>query len=176
MLKKIKKYFQKRKEEREKRKMVESTKKFFGSSTFKYICAGVGVLLIIIFAWVAISNNNKQGYTEISYSELQNKVANKENFVLFIGRNTCSACSMYKEILNSKFAKEHKDVTIYYIDMDKLADGESATFNSTYDYSVTPTTVVLTNGKVQSNLDKVTGSDCYDALIKLLIKKGFIKG
>lgn len=146
----------------------------------KTIIKTIGILAVLVLAVIFIAkvakDNNRLGYTEISYSQLTEKVNNKDDFVLFIGRETCSACSMYKKILNSRFKTEYKNVTIYYIDLDKLSDEESATFNSTYDYSVTPTTVVLTDGKVQSTIDKVTGADCYDDLIGLLTRKGIIKG
>lgn len=135
------------------------------------------ILLIFIITIscfvVGCTNTKKIGYTEISYSELQDKVSNKDTFTLFIGRETCSACSTFKQILNDKFTKQYPNATIYYIDLDKLTDEEKATFNSTYDYSATPTIAVITEGKF-SNTDKVTGSDKYDDVINLMKKKGLI--
>lgn len=132
------------------------------------------IMLLTIFS-IGLIGCGKKGYVEITYSELQVKVNNKENLVLFVGRESCSACSTFKEILNERIPKEHKNLTIYYIDLAKLTDEELIKFNSTYDYSATPTTFIITSGK-PSNLEKYEGYDSYDKLIKKLIEKGFIKG
>ena len=141
----------------------------------KLIILAIVVSLIVGLALYGITVVTNKGYVEMNYTQLKQKMENKETFVLFIGTESCSACNMYKEILNNKFAKEYRTVTIFYIDVSKLTDAESASFNATFDYSVTPTTLVITEGRV-SNIDKIEGSNNYDNLIELLKRKGIIKG
>lgn len=132
------------------------------------------IVFLIVISCFLVGCTEKLGYTEISYSELQDKVANKETFALFIGRASCSACTTFKQILKDKFTKEYPTATIYYIDLDKLSDEEKTTFNSTYDYSATPTIAIIVNGKF-SNTNKVTGSDKYDDMISKMKEKGIIE-
>ena len=133
-------------------------------------------LLLVLIVTVFVTGCGRKGYEEISYKDLKSKVENSETVVLFIGRETCSACSVFKGVLNDKYAKEYsKEATIYYIDLDKLSDDEKIEFNSTYYFSATPTVTILENGKF-SNQNSVTGSDQYDEMIKKMKEKGILKG
>ena len=133
-------------------------------------------LLLVLVVTIFMTGCGRKGYEEISYSDLKDKVANEETVVLFIGRETCSACSVFKGVLNDKYAKEYaKEATIYYIDLDKLSNEEKIEFNATYYFSATPTVTILENGKF-SNQNSVTGSDHYDDMIKKMKEKGILKG
>ena len=135
-------------------------------------------ILLVVAAIMAIfvTGCGSSGYTEISYKELQNKVANEETIVLFIGRETCSACTVFKGILKKQYKGSYaKQATIYYIDLDKLSNEETVEFNSTYYFSATPTVAILTNGKF-SNIDTVTGSNKYSELIEMMKRKGILNG
>ena len=117
----------------------------------------------------------KQGYEEISYNTLNQKTNNGETFALFIGRESCSACTIFKGILNNSYAKEYaKEATIYYIDTDKLTDNEYAEFNSKYSYTATPTITIIVNGKF-STLNSVEGTGSYSDMIDMMKNKGLLR-
>ena len=133
-------------------------------------------LLLVLVITIFMTGCGRKGYEEITYSDLKDRVANEETIVLFIGREGCSACSVFKGVLNDKYAKEYaKEATIYYIDLDKLSNDEKIEFGATYNFSVTPTITILVDGKF-SNSNSVTGSDCYDEMIKKMKDKGILKG
>lgn len=132
-------------------------------------------LLLLLVVTIFMTGCGRKGYEEITYSDLKDRVANEETVVLFIGRETCSACSVFKGVLNDKYAKEYSsEATIYYIDLDKLSDEEKIEFGSTYNFSATPTVTILVDGKF-SNSNSVTGSDSYNSMIKLMKDKGILK-
>lgn len=133
------------------------------------------LLVLLTMSVFLICGCGKKGYIEISYSELSKKTVNKDTFILFIGRASCSACSIYKEVLN-QHANDHKNIDIYYIDLDKLSIEEQAKFDATYDYSVTPTSFIIIDGSISSLYDKFTGYTIYDDLMDRLKERGIIGG
>ena len=132
-------------------------------------------LLLLLVVTIFMTGCGRKGYEEITYSDLKDRVANEETVVLFIGRETCSACSVFKGVLNDKYASEYsKEATIYYIDLDKLSDEEKIEFGSTYNFSATPTITILVDGKF-SNSNSVVGADSYNSMIKLMKDKGILE-
>lgn len=133
------------------------------------------LLLLIAVISITLIGCAKQGYKTITYNELQKKIENKETFILFVGRESCSACSIYKEILNER-ANDHKGINFYYIDLDSLSEEEINKIDSTYDYSATPTSFIIEKGEMPTSFDKFTGYNIFDNLIEKLKEKGIIKG
>ncbi len=136
----------------------------------------------ILFAFLAvltifITGCAKKGYTEISYSDLNEMVDSKKTFALFIGKTSCTACDTFKGILKSTYKGEYsKEFTIYYIDLDKLSADEKIVFNSTYDFSSTPTVVIVVDGKFNTSNVVLDSTDDYDNMVEVFKNKGYIKG
>ena len=136
----------------------------------------LGLLVISFVLVVLLTGCGRKGYTEISYSELNKKIANNETFALFIGKTSCTACDTFKEVLNDAYAKDYaEEATIYYIDTDELSDDEFAEFRTKYYYSGTPTVTIIVEGKF-SSINSVTGSDKYNDMINMMKDKGLLKG
>lgn len=133
------------------------------------------LLLLLVVSSLALIGCTKKGYINISYKELENKLSNQDTFILFIGRETCSACSVFKEVLN-EHAKDHKEIEFYYIDLDSLSDEENIKLDSKFDYSGTPTSFIIEKGQIPSSYDKYTGYNSYNDIINKLKEKGIIKG
>lgn len=113
-------------------------------------------------------------YNEISYKDLNNMLENKEDFILFIGSNTCSACSVYKETLNGVIEEYGTDVK--YIDLSKLSDKEESELLSKFPITGTPTTVFITKGEEKSSYNRIVGSAKKSEIIKKFKENGYIKG
>lgn len=111
-------------------------------------------------------------YTELSFDELQNKLNNKDSFVLVIGSNTCSACAMYKETMEEVI--KDKQVEIFYLDNDKLNEEQYLKIKSKYIIEGTPTTVFIKDGQQTMTYGRINGSASYSEVIKMLKKYGFI--
>lgn len=135
--------------------------------------AVVAVLAVIFFI---ISNNKINTYKEITYNELVELVDSGDKFILFIGSDSCSHCTMYKENLNIVIPKTH--VLVNYIDITKISNEELAYINARFAFTATPTTVFIKAGKedVAERVEKkYVGSLETKKIKELFIKYGYIE-
>ena len=124
---------------------------------------GIGYLLFN-------SNNN---LIKLDYSDLENKIENKEDFVVCISRTTCSHCNDYKPKLK-KIANKYK-INIYYTDIDKYSKTELEKFNNLISFDGgTPVTIFIKNGEEKTTATRIEGDISTDKIIDKLKKNGFI--
>lgn len=146
-------------------------------SNTKIILISALALFVLILVFFIYNNSKKiNEYKEISYDELVKLVDSEENFILFIGSNSCSHCNIYKETLNIVISKTH--VLVNYIDISKLNDEELAYINARFSFTVTPTTVFIKKGNedVSDRVEKKIVGSLDSSKIKELFKKyGYIK-
>jgi len=109
-------------------------------------------------------------YDEVTFQKLNDMIKNKEDFVLMIGAESCSACKSYKIALDKIIEKYKLDVK--YIDNDKLSDDEYADLQSNFYFTATPTTVFVENGK---ETDRMVGNKKYSQTVEMLKEKKYIK-
>ena len=115
----------------------------------------------------------KTTYDEVSYSDLNNMIDNKEDFILFIGSSTCSACTAYKVTLND-IIKEY-NVDVKYIDLSKLSKEEQSELTSEFPISGTPTTVFITDGKEEDTHNRIDGNARNSKIVEKFKENGYIK-
>lgn len=137
----------------------------------------IGVLIFtVIISYMVYHFSGPKTYQTIEYNELVELVEGNEAFILFIGSNNCSHCSLYKQTLE-QVVKEYK-IEINYIDISKLVDEEYAYLNSHFAFSVTPTTVLVKAGEDPSServVNKFKGAKKYNDLVEILKKYEYIK-
>lgn len=131
-------------------------------------------LLILIAIVFMLTGCGKTTYDEISYSELNNMIDNKEDFILFIGSSTCSACAAYEITLND-IIKEY-NVDVKYIDLSKLSDKEESALTSQFPINGTPTTVFITDGDEQDTHNRIDGNQKMSRIVSKFKENGYIKG
>lgn len=88
------------------------------------------------------------GLHQLSYSEYQEKIDNKEHFVVILERATCSHCVTYMPIAE-QFASDN-NLPMYYVDTDTFTNEDWEKFEKSNSYLKkakgewgTPTTLVL---------------------------------
>lgn len=135
----------------------------------------VTVLLVLISTLLLFSGCNKKlvGYTEISYNDFNNKKETGDTFPLVIGSTTCSACSMYKPVME-QFISDYQ-VEVFYIDLSKLTDDEYNKLKTEISFSGTPTTVFYEQGKLTSYYDRIDEAVSIDKVKTKFSEKGYIK-
>ena len=129
------------------------------------------ILLVIVFLLTGCVTDN--GYTEISYKELLEKLDNQENFVLTIEATGCSYCEKFEKTIveiNKKYSLDIK-----YIDMAKLNEEEKKYIKSIFPYTGTPTTINIVNGQEENSLSRIEGAKDYSYVKEKLIKWGYIE-
>ncbi len=112
-------------------------------------------------------------YDEIDYDKLSTMIEEKEDFVLFVGSETCSACSAYKVTVNK--IVEKYGVDIKYIDVSKLTEKQNSELTSNFAFSATPTTIFVTKGEEEDTFNRIEGNQKYSEVVERLTKKGYIK-
>lgn len=133
------------------------------------------ILLIIIISILIINylNTPKKGeFKEITYNEIQEKLNNKESFVLVISQSTCSNCATYKPKV--KIIAEDYGLNIFYIDIDLLENKDEVLKELKLSGS-TPTTLFIQNGEEKSMLNRLEGDLSSKTVIKKLQELGFIE-
>ena len=67
------------------------------------------------------------------------------------------------------------NVTIYYIDLDKVNDTEYGMLKSMFDFTGTPTTINIVEGKENTASPRIRGRSDYLEIKNRLISWGYIK-
>ena len=113
-------------------------------------------------------------YQTINYKTLDSLVKDKESFVLVIGSASCSACSVYRQTMQS-IIKEY-NLMIYYVDVDNFSREEEARLIERFPFEGTPTTVFVVDGYEVDTEDRIVGAGSKEVVISLLKKYNYIKG
>ena len=117
--------------------------------------------------------NSNSNLIELDYHNLENKINNKESFVVCISRTTCSHCNDYKPKLR-KVANKYK-INIYYTDIDKYTKTDLKKFNNLISFDGgTPVTIFIKNGEEKTTATRIEGDVSTDKIIDKLKKNGFI--
>lgn len=114
----------------------------------------------------------RTSYDEISYSELQDLIDNKESFPLVIASATCSACNSYRPTLE-KFIEKY-NVDVKYIDLDKLTDKEESDLMNEFPITGTPTTIFVKNGEEKDTYNRIVGNKKFSQTEDAYRENGYI--
>ncbi len=128
------------------------------------------ILITTILTFTLVGCGGPKTYDEINYNELETMIKNKEDFILFIGAESCSACEAYRITVNKLV--ENNKVDIKYIDNDKLSDDEYSELMANFYTTSTPTTILVKKGK---ETDRIVGNQKYSKVEKTLKEKGYIE-
>lgn len=131
-------------------------------------------LTICMILFITGCGKKLSGYTEISYQEYVSKIETGDTFPLVIGSATCSACNMFKPIMESFISKYQ--VEVFYIDISTLSEDDYNLLNSEINFSSTPTTVFIKDGKQTSVYYRIVGSETLSGVVNAYTKMGYIEG
>lgn len=142
----------------------------------------IGIIVVafavigLVYASTTLNKKNKDidsHLVEISITELQEKVDNKESFILVISQTNCSHCAEYKPVLKEVLADY--DIIAYEIDEKKLSTEENGQLKNIANISGTPTTVFIVNGEEKNTQSRLVGSANKTKIINRLKANGYIK-
>ncbi len=129
-------------------------------------------ILICFLSLFLLVGCGKKEYTELSYAELENKLNNKDSFVLLIGSDTCLACAIYQETMQD--VMKDTNVEIFYVNLHALSDEDYSKIYSKFVVNSTPTTIFISEGEETSTYDRIVGAANYEKVISSLEKHGYI--
>ena len=171
-------------EEVKEEKVVKEKKSFSLTSKQKDL---ILILLVVVLLVVALFVTMKKtpkldielpitlqgevGFTEITYSEYEEKMNAKEPFLVVIVRDGCGYCEMYEPIVE-EVANEYR-LPIYYINMNNDEYTALGTSNSYFKKNQgkwgTPTTLFMYGNSV---IDSIPGYVDKDEFVKF-VKENF---
>lgn len=160
---------------------VESLKK----STKGDIILVLGLVVVAFLGFLVMKDKNtdpayelplilsgEAGLQQLSYQEYQEKIDNKEHFVVILERATCSHCVTYMP-LAEQFASDN-NLPMYYVDTDTFTVEDWEAFEKSNSYLRkakgnwgTPTTLVLAGSEA---VDYVVGVTEASELMELYNK------
>lgn len=130
-------------------------------------------LCLLIVACFFMSACGKNGYQELTYHELMNKLEDKNNFVLTLEAASCINCEIFKGTITEITRKYN--ISVYYIDLDELSEEEESNLKKMFSYTGTPTTINIVNGIEKNSLSRIIGASDYASIKDKLISWGYIK-
>jgi len=130
----------------------------------------------LIYAGTTLHKEEKEEnnhLVEISFKELQEKIDNKDSFILLLSQTTCSHCAEYRPVL--KKVLKNYNIYAYEIATDKLDKEQTAKLKDIANASGTPTTVFIENGEEKNTGNRLVGAASESKLISRLKAVGYIK-
>lgn len=139
---------------------------------YLYLLIGVLVLVVIFFSYQMFFK--KSNLKSLTYEEINEKIDNKDSFVLCLTSTKCSHCNVYKPKLE-KVANKY-DITIYYADVDTFDKEDYNKLKSEFSFDgSTPITIFINDGEEETTATRINGDISTDKIINKLKKNGFIK-
>ena len=135
------------------------------------------ILLILLFVSLGVlyirkkEEENTLVY-EINMQQLEEKINNKDTFILVMTQTGCVHCQSYLPTIK-KVSREY-GVTFYVLNRAKLSKEEYNRLNDIANISGTPVTIFIVDGEEKTALNRLTGSIEKSRLVEKLISEGYI--
>ena len=155
---------------------MEKKEKSKNILTIIIILISISAIGGLIFAGITLNKKNEKvdhSLISITYKELDEKMKNKESFILVISRTDCSHCASYKPKLKSILTDNN--LVAYEIATDTLEKKDEKKFKSLFTIQGTPTTVFITDGEEKTVSNRLIGDVSSNKVIERLKSLGYIK-
>ena len=130
------------------------------------------IMVISILFVTGCKDKKSPHIKDISLSKFEDKINNKESFVLYIGNENCSHCTAYMPTLKKVLDKYNID--IYHLDNSKLSEKEYLEFKEYISISGTPTIVFIENGEEETALNRIVGEKSEKETVEIFKVNGYI--
>lgn len=144
----------------------------------KNIFLGVIIILLIVLGTYLIyslsfKNTDKESnLVNLSVSELEAKINNKDTFIIVITQTGCSHCEQYIPELN-RTLKEN-NLTAYKLNITELNKEDSSILSRYINFSGTPTTIFFHDGFESTTLNRIVGYASQAKITERLKSLGYI--
>lgn len=102
---------------------------------------------------------------QITLTEFENKVLDKENMTILVSSSTCLYCMQFEPIVEEVLKEQEK--IIYVIEIKSMDDIEVERFREYYEFTITPTIFTIKDGIVTA---EQTGATTKEKLEKWMIE------
>lgn len=130
-------------------------------------------LLFIVLTILILTGCGNNPIKEISYSELETSLKNKETFILEIVQDGCHNCEEFTPTFK-KILKEN-NLTAKQINLTNLTQEENTNLENLYNITGTPTVIFIENGEEPSISRRIIGARESSFIKTKLGIAGYIK-
>lgn len=130
----------------------------------------------LVYASVTLNKKTEEmenHLIEISFTELQKKIDNKETFILVYTQESCSHCMMYKPTL--KEVLYENNIYAYELQTNKLTKEEAAKLKDIANADGTPNTIFIKDGQEISTNVRLVGNQPKSNIVSRFKTLGYIK-
>ena len=130
----------------------------------------------LIYASIKLNKDNKEAdkhLVTLSYSELMEKIENKDSFIMVVTQTGCTHCEAYKPVLKDVLVEY--DLYAYEVNTAELSEEEKAKFKDIANTSGTPTTVFINDGEETTTANRLVGNRPRSDIVNRLKALGYIK-
>lgn len=146
----------------------------------KQIITGIVLILIVvglcfgIFMLAKYMEKKEESpyFIELTGTELQKKVENKESFILVVTRSGCEYCEMYKPTFRET-VEEYKLKT-YYINFATFNKKETEFYRKNFNVPTTPQTLFINGGEETTVQNRIVGNVPKYKIVERLESLGYI--
>lgn len=129
-------------------------------------------IMLVLICTLMLTGCEKSYMKEISYTEYQELLKNKETFILEVMRTDCSACISFKPKI-TQVANDYK-IEIKYINTDHISDKEKEKLFADTGISGTPTVLFYNDGVEKTVSSRINGSVSVDKIISKFKANNFL--
>lgn len=136
--------------------------------SFLLLCSFLMILLFITGC-----NATTEYVSDISYKSIKNMVAEKEDFILYVGNKSCPHCKIFEPKFR-KVVNEQK-IKAYKLDTATLTNDEYNEFVGLVGSLGTPTVLFFYNGEESGTANRIDGDVSEQKIIDRLKANEYIK-
>ena len=141
-----------------------------------FILYGIILIIILLGAFLVYKFGFKKEDTnliDITVPKLEEKINNKDSFVLVLSQTGCINCTQYLPELDR--ALKRVDYEAYVLNLSNINDEEKAKLSKIVIIEGTPTTVFIQNGEEKTSLNRLVGYASSANIIERLKSLGYIE-
>ena len=122
---------------------------------------------------LSMAIESKDEYTEITYSEYEEKMHTEAPFLVVIVRDGCGYCEMYEPVVEE--VANELGIPVNYLNLTNLSSEESNKLSKSNSYLKknqwgTPTTLFMVGDKVIDSIGQYVDKDTFVSFVKENIK------
>lgn len=131
------------------------------------------IIILVLIITICIYFYNNRNFIKINYSEIIDKVNNKDSFILCVTATDCIHCEQFKPKLK-KISNKY-NIQIFFTDVSTYSDDEYSEFKSKFSFDGgTPVTILIKDGEEKTTATRIEGNVSNEKIISKLKKNGFI--
>lgn len=132
------------------------------------------LFIILVICLLGCEKSENKSYLEaIDYATFNQKLENKDSFILEVVQTGCPNCTSF----TPKFTEvlEEYKIKAYSMNLTNMSEEDNKTFLNDYDVDGTPTLMFFEQGTETSTMKRLEGDKDKDIIISKLKQNGYIK-